>query len=137
MTRLRTVASLIAGTLTLAVAACQPPPATLPPAEPANPAAAAAASTDAWVGRWQGPEGTYLDVAGGRGTYAITIKDLDRARTFPATASGDRITFQRDGVAETLRHTDGAGTGMKWLADASDCLTVKPGEGFCRRADRR
>jgi hypothetical protein len=32
-----------------------------------------------------------------------------------------------------LRATDGAGTGMKWLADKTDCLVVAPGEGFCRK----
>ena len=30
--------------------------------------------TDAWVGRWTGPEGTYLELAGANGVYEITIK---------------------------------------------------------------
>lgn len=58
--------------------------------------------------------------------------NLDGARTFPATATAEGISFERDGVRESIRVTDGAATGMKWLADKSDCLTVKPGEGYCR-----
>jgi hypothetical protein len=39
----------------------------------------------------------------------------------------------RDGTTETIRATDGAGTGMKWLANKTDCLVVTVGsEGFCR-----
>jgi hypothetical protein len=55
-----------------------------------------------WVGRWPGPEGTWLDIS------------------------------VADGVRESLRATDGAGTGMKWLAGKTTCLVVRPGEGFCR-----
>jgi len=87
---------------------------------------------DDWVGRWTGPEGTYLDVAAANGGYEITIKDLDNARTFKGSAAGNHIDFERDGMKESLRSTDGNGTGMKWLAGKADCLTVKPGEGYCR-----
>ena len=38
----------------------------------------------------------------------------------------------RDGVRESLRPGSGVETGMKWLQDKSDCLVVKPGEGYCR-----
>jgi hypothetical protein len=34
--------------------------------------------------------------------------------------------------AWALHRTDGARTGMKWLADKRDCLTVAFGEGYCR-----
>ena len=106
-------------------------PAREPRRENATPEAAAYV-TDQWVGRWSGPEGTYLDVAGGNGHYQITVKDLDRARTFQGSSVDDRIEFQRDGANESLRHSNGNETGMKWLAGKADCLTVKPGEGYCR-----
>ena len=92
----------------------------------------AGAATDAWVGRWIGPEGTYLELAGANGAYEVTIKDLDAARTFAGATAGDRIEFQRDGVAESIRATNGDATGMKWLAGKTNCLTIKPGEGYCR-----
>ena len=88
--------------------------------------------TDAWVGRWNGPEGTYLDIAGANGVYEVTVKDLDAARTFDGVTAGDRIEFVRDGVHESIRPTNGEQTGMKWLADKTKCLTVKLGEGYCR-----
>ena len=74
------------------------------------------AVADAWVGRWNGPEGTYLEITGAAGAYEITIKDLDAARTFNAVAAGNRIEFRRDGAAESIRATNGDATGMKWLA---------------------
>jgi len=45
---------------------------------------------------------------------------------------GDHVEFERDGIKESLRPTDGNTTGMKWLAGKADCLTVKTGEGYCR-----
>jgi hypothetical protein len=92
----------------------------------------AGTTTDAWLGRWTGPEGTYLELAGANGAYEVTIKDLDAARTFAGATAGDRIEFQRDGVAESIRATNGDATGMKWLAGKTNCLTIKPGEGYCR-----
>lgn len=91
-----------------------------------------APSPDAWLGRWYGPEGTYLDIAGKNGAYEITVKDLDGPRTFAASAAASGIEFRRDGTNETLKATDGDATGMKWLAGKQDCLTIKRGEGFCR-----
>ena len=88
--------------------------------------------TDAWAGRWNGPEGTYLAIAGSGGVYEITIKDLDAARTFNGNAVGDRVEFRRDGRVESVAATTGDGTGMKWLAGKTNCLTIKVGEGYCR-----
>lgn len=62
--------------------------------------------------------------------YAVTMED---ERTFEGTAGPDYIVFERDGIQERIKATDGEGTGMKWLADESNCLTVKEGEGYCRR----
>jgi hypothetical protein len=91
-----------------------------------------AAATDAWVGRWSGPEGTYLAIAGADGAYEVTVKDLDSVRTFPGFSAEGGIEFRRDGTTELLEHTNGDETGMKWLAGKTDCLTVKLGEGYCR-----
>ena len=45
---------------------------------------------------------------------------------------GQHRQSERDGVVESPYATNGADTGMRWLADKSDCLTVRPGEGYCR-----
>ena len=82
--------------------------------------------------QWTGPEGTFLRIAGGLGKYEITVQNLDGPRTFAGALSGDSIRFERDGVVELIRATDGAGTGMKWLREKTNCLTVRPGEGYCR-----
>jgi hypothetical protein len=91
-----------------------------------------APATDAWVGQWNAPEGTYLQITGGKGVYEITIKNLDQARIFQGSSVNDHIEFQRDGVTESLRSGSGDETGMKWLAGRADCLVIKLGEGFCR-----
>jgi hypothetical protein len=90
------------------------------------------AAIDKWLGQWNGPEGTFLRLAGGKGRYEVTIQDLDGPRTYQGTAVGAQIHFERNGAKESIRATNGAETGMKWLRDKSDCLTVRPGEGYCR-----
>jgi hypothetical protein len=104
-----------------------------PAAAPA-PASAASASvaSSPWVGRWQGPEGTYLEITGGPGTYSVTVRNLDGPRSFDAKAGTGTLIFERDGVLETIHAGSGPETGMKWLADRRDCLIVKTGEGYCR-----
>jgi hypothetical protein len=93
----------------------------------------AQSSLSTWPGTWNGPEGTYLKLtAKPESGYEVVIKDLDVERSFEGVGSADEIHFTRDGRQERIRATDGAGTGMKWLADKSNCLTVKPGEGYCR-----
>lgn len=84
------------------------------------------------LGQWNGPEGSYLLIAGTSGKYAITIKNLDGARTFQGTGTGDAIVFERDGKQQSVRATDGAATGMKWLGEKRQCVTVAAGEGYCR-----
>jgi hypothetical protein len=89
-------------------------------------------SSDRWIGKWNGPEGTFLQLAGGKGKYEVTIRNLDGPRKFHGAAVGSGIEFERDGVKEVIRATNGDETGMKWLAGKSICLTVRVGEGFCR-----
>lgn len=89
-------------------------------------------STDGWVGQWTGVEGTFLRIEGGNGKYQITIRNLDGPRTFAGQSSGEVIAFEADGANRTIRTTDGAGTGMKWLAGKNNCLAVSGGDGYCR-----
>ena len=127
-----------------AIAAVPPPVATdsadpAPIPEPALPAPAnsappvTATGADAWLGQWTGPEGTSLlleKVEGGG--YQVTIQSLDGKETFAGDAAGPNIVFERNGKTETLRAGSGKLTGMKWLADKTDCLVIQAGEGFCR-----
>jgi hypothetical protein len=120
----------------LALGGCGKTAPETPPA-PVVPKASVAASASAipagWLGRWQGPEGTFLEISGGPGAYRVTVQNLDGPRSFDATAgAAGNLGFVRDGVNETLSAGDGAKTGMKWLADKRDCIIVKPGEGYCR-----
>ena len=89
-------------------------------------------ATDKWLGQWNGPEGTFLRLEGGKGKYEITIQDLDGPRTYQGSAVGNEIHFDRNGADESIRATNGTETGMKWLRDKSDCLTIRRGEGYCR-----
>lgn len=132
--KLPRLACIAAITGALALAACQErlPEAAPAAGAPAAPAPAPAPATDAWLGQWNGPEGTYLQLAGSGGQYEVTIRNLDGPRTFQGKAAGERIEFERDGVKESLRATNGAETGMKWLSEKKNCLTVRVGEGYCR-----
>ena len=134
--------------LLLSLSACRAPAPPAVPSAPVVPEAPTAAATDvatppaapaplapaaaSWVGKWIGPEGTFLEVTETDGAYKLTIQTLDGPTTYDAVAVEDRIEFQRNGVLETIRATGGAETGMKWLLDKKDCLTIKTGEGFCR-----
>ena len=88
--------------------------------------------TDKWLGQGTGPEGTFLRLAGGAGNYEITIQNLDGPRFFMCTAIDGEIRFERDGVKESIHATNGVDTGMKWLREKTNCLTVRSGEGYCR-----
>jgi len=108
----------------LLVSACDGRPAPAPPAPDA---------LKEWPGRWTGVEGTYLQLnPRPDGKYEVVIRNLDGERTFQGVAAADHIRFERDGRQETIRATDGAGTGMKWLAGKTKCLAVRSGEGYCR-----
>ena len=96
------------------------------------PGKSSAPEADEWLAKWSGPEGTVLQPAGGNGKYEITIQNLDGPRAFQGNAVGDQIEFERNGIKESLRATNGAKTGMNWLSEKSNCLTVHTGEGYCR-----
>lgn len=119
----RLVTILLFG-LCLAAACGQKPPGPEPPAAASGPAQ--------WIGKWFGPEGTFVDIAKDAAQYRVIISNLDGPRTFQGVADGERLVFERDGVRESIRAGTGAETGMKWLLDKKDCLVVKSGEGYCR-----
>ena len=108
-------------------------PVTPAPAPATTPADSAALEAD-YLGRWTGVEGMYLVVASKPGGgVALEMKwDLDHTGTFDGSVTAEGLRFMRDGVAETAVRTDGDATGLKYLAGRKDCLTVKPGEGYCR-----
>lgn len=119
--------------VSLSLVACTRQGADAPPAQrPESSPTAPNYQTDQWLGQWTGPEGTFLRLSGGDGRYEVVIQNLDGPQTFHGRAAGDHIEFERNGVTESIRATNGAETGMKWLSEKSDCLTIKPGEGYCR-----
>ncbi len=87
---------------------------------------------DNWLGKWTGPEGTYLILSKTDAGYDVMVQSLDKIRTFSGEKDGAGIKFTRDNHEEKIYHGDGAATGMKWLADKKDCLIVRTGEGYCR-----
>ncbi len=103
-----------------------PPPTQLPPATGRS-------ITDTWLGKWTGPEGTWLTIENrDNGKYLITIQSLDSLATYEGTPAGYRIKFERSGQAEAIRAGTGKDTGMKYLLDKTTCLYIKEGEGFCK-----
>lgn len=91
-------------------------------------------SADGLIGRWTGVEGMYLDIQPtGDGNYTLEMQsDLDTKGTYIGTPGAEGISFERQGERFTLVASDGAATGLKWLEGKEDCLTVQPGEGYCR-----
>lgn len=100
----------------------------------ANDLLADAPPTDAWIGKWTGPEGLVLDITKTEtsGSYKVTVNLLDGANSYAGTAEGDGITFMRAGTKETIRAATGDETGLKYLAGKPNCLMIKQAEGFCR-----
>jgi hypothetical protein len=86
----------------------------------------------AWLGKWTGPEGTYLDLSVRDDNYAVVVANLDGPITFEGRAVDGGIAFDRDGKTETIKAGDGTATGMKYLEGKKDCLVINSGEGFCR-----
>lgn len=106
----------------------------LPPEAVAVSVAASSAATigSDFVGRWNGPEGTYAEITAlGRG-YEVSLQNLDGMRSFKGSVEGEGIRINRDGESLLVVHGSGIDTGMKWLMDKRDCIVVKTGEGYCR-----
>lgn len=96
-------------------------------------------AADQYLGHWIGVEGMVLDVARGKepDSFRLTMQwNLDDKGVFAGRGQNDPsapgIAFTRNGEQLLLRRSDGDATGLKWLAGKKECLTVKPGEGYCR-----
>ena len=124
--------------------AASPAPTAMPSISPATPAADdKKAGAEKLVGRWTGPEGTYLSITEKSGTVAgkdvpkaftVEIKNLDKAETFEGTAKGDAIEFTRKGKVESVKAATGVETGMKGFEKETNCVVVTKGsEGFCKK----
>ncbi len=85
-----------------------------------------------WVGKWNGVEGTFLEIKPDGKNYKITIQNLDGPREFKGEPKDGVLWFDRDGKSQGIRPGNGGDTGMKWLAEKKDCLVVSPVEGYCR-----
>ena len=61
-------------------------------------------------------------------------EELKESFSLFSKLEGDAIVFERDGKTESIRATNGTGTGMKYYGDdRTDCLVITEGsEGFCR-----
>ena len=109
-------------------------PAVSPSVDPKAPAAPAgkAASLE---GKWQGPEGTSLDVIKDGEKFKVAIKNLDgKTESFEGTAKGDAIEFTRGTKTETIKAATGEETGMKWLQTEKNCVVITKGsEGYCKK----
>ncbi|MFT3996267.1 MAG: hypothetical protein QM667_02580 [Asticcacaulis sp.] len=86
-----------------------------------------------YVGRWTGPEGSSLEVVARQHDYEVSISGVQVGPgVFTGTVEGDALRIERNGEAQTIRHTTGPRTGIKYLADKKDCVLISSGEGFCR-----
>lgn len=92
------------------------------------------ADTAAWIGKWIGVEGMYVDIKQtGEGKFSLDMQsNLNTKGSYEGVAEPNGITFKRGGETLTLRKSDGDAIDLKWLAGKKDCLIVKQGEGYCR-----
>ena len=132
---------MFAGLLILVIAGCenrtQPTKSSSseinnPPPQSTSALSAAVNVTDRWLGKWIGPEGTYLVLSKNGDKYIVEIHSLDGSATYKGTSASDHIEFQRNGKSESIHAGNGEETGLKWLLDKTNCLIVRTGEGFCR-----
>ncbi len=86
------------------------------------------------VGRWSGPEGSYVNITEKDDKFAIVLANLDGPKTYEGTAKGSVIEFTRNGKTETITAATGEETGMKYLLDEKNCVVITKGsEGFCKK----
>jgi hypothetical protein len=91
------------------------------PPQPTAALPAANNATDKWLGKWTGPEGTYLLLSKDGDKYVMLLNSLDGPATYDGTSTGERIEFRRNGKTESIHAGDGHDTGMKWLVDKTNC----------------
>jgi len=90
-------------------------------------------TAQAYSGRWQGVEGTYMIITPkDNAEFDLIIADLDGPKTYKGMLQADGLHVKRDGEDLIVRPGNGAATGMKWLSDKKDCVIVAANEGYCR-----
>jgi hypothetical protein len=103
--------------------------------EPA-PQATVIRSPEPWLGRWDGPEGLFLEITAGPVPNSLRLRNmdtLDRTADYEGVLVDEGFQFQRDGRTLTVRRGAGADTGFSALRSRTNCLIVRPGEeGYCR-----
>ena len=128
--RAHSAAGLVA--MVLIATGCQKPAGSNAASAPQANGATSRVVPDQWLGRWDGPEGTFLNLSRNGEKYTVVIQDLDGPRSFEGVEDDGRVRFVRDGKTEYLVAGDGQASGMKWLADKKNCLLTRRGEGWCR-----
>jgi hypothetical protein len=96
------------------------------------PPAGGSVPAEKWLGKWNGPEGTFLLLSRNGNRYLVKIQSLDGLDGYEGVATADGIRFTRNGKTESIHAGNGEDAGMKWLLDKKNCLIIKYGEGFCR-----
>jgi hypothetical protein len=132
LTMPRLTCVLLSLTLLPLLSACSTPEVTPAPTPPPVASVLPAEAYTHWLGRWLGPEGTYLELSLKDSNLQVLIRDLDGAAVYPAEAQSDGVVFVRAGRLERLHQGDGHATGMKWLLHKQDCLVIRSGDGYCR-----
>ena len=93
-------------------------------------------SPGAFAGRWNGPEGLFLEVTAtaDERRVRVRLKDtLDTEATYDGIVIADGIQFVRGGRTEVAHRGSGVDTGFSALRSRTDCLIVRQGvEGYCR-----
>lgn len=122
------------GTASPEASATPLPPANTTGGSPESAAVQDPADDARYAGRWVGVEGMFFDVKPlGGGRYEIDMQyDLDRRAKVVGYSTGAGLAFPREGELLVAKPSDGDATGLKYLAGKPTCLTVKPGEGYCR-----
>lgn len=130
------IGRLSVAAMALGLAACSPPAqnASAPSAVPIADGKKPAPPTDAWIGKWIGVEGNFLDIQAGLapGVYAITEGTLDGPKTYVGTGKDMTIEISDGGKSLAIHAGKGDDTGLKYLAGKTDCLIIESGRGFCR-----
>jgi hypothetical protein len=109
-------------------------PVSSPAGSPSASPVAGNAKAESLVGRWSGPEGTFLNVTKKGEKYSVEVSSLDGPKTYEGTSKGDVIEFTRNGKTESLRAATGPDTGMKGFEKETNCVVITKGsEGYCKK----
>jgi hypothetical protein len=87
-----------------------------------------------WLGRWEGVEGTSLELSRRTdGDLLVKISSLDGDMSVRGVVKGDVVEIYHLSQPRKIRLGNGEATGLKWLAGKTECLILAEGEGYCRK----